>query len=144
MSHAIGVDHIQSLLGSSSDCHSDVFWFSVCQAQQNWKQTLRRQCCLWSEFKHSLEIKKNPESWSKVGRTRSKKYWHLLLCQTTLWEMLSPIENWHERTERFSEGLQSVPRSVPHPPTTQSVLRNIQLVLLPLQHNYNIFGKLII
>ena len=27
--------------------------------------------------------------------------------------MLSPIENWHERTERFSEGLQSVPRSVP-------------------------------
>ena len=72
-------------------------------------------------------------SWEKVGRTRSKKYWHLLLCQTSLWEMLSPNENSHERAERFSEGSKV---SQEESTAIQSVLRNIQLVLLDLQQRY--------
>ena len=31
------------------------FWFSVCQAQQKWKQILRRQCCLYTGGKYKIQ-----------------------------------------------------------------------------------------
>ena len=74
---------------------------------------------------HTLEAR-NPQRRGSWVSTRSKKYWHLLLCETTLWEMLSPNRElaWvREGLKGFPRGskvsqevstIQSVPRRVHH------------------------------
>ena len=63
------------------------FWFSICQAQQKWKQILRRKCCLPSPHLFPTWMEQNLENCDNIRRSscESDENWYEVKQVQPVW-----------------------------------------------------------